>query len=705
MADAIRIGAPDGSVVEFPAGTSDAVITRVMAQNFPAPKEATSPAREEKPDKGWLRSADDAVRAIANGMTFGLADRFAAAMSSATGVGAQPQTAADLAVGKGNDYAGNLEREYRRTDEFAKEHPILSTGANLAGGAVLPLGAIGAAAKGASLGAKTLLSAGAGAGIGTVQGAVGSRDWTDPGQVAKDAAIGGAAGLVLGGAIPGVSKAVGSGVQAVTNAIRGRADGLSRSATNHLVAALEADKPAAVRTELDRLGPDAMLADAGPAFLGKAQGASLNSDEGRNVLFNALKARDQGTNRRIMSDVEAALGPAEDPATATRNIVDYRSQVDSQNYPRVLAQAPRIRTAPILTELDDAIASAVGNEQRALENLRNMMVREEHQPRIDQFTGRQAVDGRGQLAFDRVHVSQDRADVLHKVKQELDNVIEHDLPGLGVQAGALRNQQASLKHFRHELNQALEAQVPGYARANRVSQRLAQRADAVKEGTGYLGEGKTTASPSRFLDEHEQRDAGERIAFAKGSRGEIERQLGTKANDLRALQQALQGEGGWNTAKLGIVHGDQAAGDLMAAVERNLKFRDTHTKVSENSQTEIRRAAREQMKPRAESKDSPIIAPSSSITGMIATTAKRLIAKPAWEALTHVDPTRSYGEIARVLTAQGSARDRHLQSLIDAMERRNASSAAAEKIGKRSTLGAAIIANALLNDRMQRRPQ
>ncbi|WP_231685828.1 hypothetical protein, partial [Phosphitispora fastidiosa] len=84
----------------------------------------------------------------------------------------------------------------------------------------------------------------------------------------------------------------------VTNAIRGRADGLSRSATNHLVAALEADKPAAVRTELDRLGPDAMLADAGPAFLGKAQGASLNSDEGRNVLFNALKARDQGTNRR-----------------------------------------------------------------------------------------------------------------------------------------------------------------------------------------------------------------------------------------------------------------------------------------------------------------------------------------------------------------------------------------------------------------------
>jgi len=642
--------------------------------------------------RGWMQTADDVVRALANGMTFGLADRFAAAAGSATGIG-----------GKSGDYAGNLEAERKKTDTFASEHPIVSTGTNLAGGLVVPLGAIGAAAKGASLGSKTLLSAGAGAGIGGVQGALESRDWTDPAQVAKDAAFGTLGGAALGAVIPGAGKLAGNGVSMIANAIRGKAEGMSRSASNHLVNALEADGPSAVRAELDRLGPDAMLADAGPAFLGKAQGASLNSDEGRNVLFNALKSRDQGTNSRIMGDVERAIGPREDAVTATRNITDYRSHVDSQNYPRVLQAAPQIRIAPIMTELEDAVISAPHGsaERRALENLQGMLTREQLQPRLDPF-GRQMVDGRGQPMFDRVPVNQDRAEILHKVKGELDNVIEHDLPGLGVQAGALRNQQFQLKRFRHDLNQALEQQVPGYARANRVSERLARRAEAVKEGTSYLGEGKTTPSPERFLDEHELRDVGTRAAFAKGSNATIHHALGTKANDLQALRRELQGEGGWNTDKIAIVHGDDAAHQLMSSVERNLKFRDTHTKVSENSQTEIRRAAREQMKPRGEEKELPLVGPSSNAIGMIATIAKRYALQPAWQALTHVDPTRAYGEVARVLSATGSQRDRHLQAIVDAMTRRGQNSAISSKVGDRSALGAAAIANVILRDHTQR---
>ena len=54
---------------------------------------------------------------------------------------------------------------------------------------------------------------------------------------------------------------------------------MSRGAAQHLVSAMEADGPAAVQAHVKELGPDAMLVDAGPAFLGKGQGASLNSDE------------------------------------------------------------------------------------------------------------------------------------------------------------------------------------------------------------------------------------------------------------------------------------------------------------------------------------------------------------------------------------------------------------------------------------------
>ena len=708
MADPLHIRAPDGSIVEFPVGTSDDVIKTVMAKNFSAPAAAAPTEAKAMPaseSPGMLQQIREAIHAptriLENGMLLGLGDRVRAGMGAIIGEG-RP-TLSGIVTGEESGYGGLLKKEQAETERFQNEHPIGATAADVVGGAMAPVGAIAAAAKGASLGAKTVYAAMTGGGIGALQGGFSSKDWTDVPQTAKDAGIGGLVGGTIGGLIPGTGALIGKGISTVANAIRGKADGMSRSASNHLVNALEADTPAAVRSELDRLGPDAMLADAGPAFLGKAQGASLNSDEGRTVLFNALKARDQGTNSRVMGDVERALGPAEDPATATRNIVDYRSHVDNQNYPRVLQNAPAVRTAPLMVELDDAIISAPhgSTERRALENLQGMMTREQLQPRLDPYTGRQQLDARGAPAFDTIHVNQDRAEVLHKVKQELDNVIEHELPGLGVQAGALRNQQYQLKRFRHDLNQALEDQVDGYARANRVSQRLANRAEAVKEGTGYLGEGKTTASPERFRDEHELRDVGTRIAFAKGSRGEIDRKLGTKANDLQALRRELQGEGGWNTEKIGIVHGDDAAEQLMSSVDRNLKFRDTHTKVSENSQTEIRRAAREQMKPRAEEKELPLVGPSSNAVGMLATVAKRYALQPAWQALTHIDPTRSYGEVAKILSAQGPERERHLRAIADAMSRRGINSSVATKTGDRSALAAAVLANVLTNDRRQ----
>ncbi|WKA31612.1 hypothetical protein [Bradyrhizobium roseum] len=655
-----------------------------------------------------VRAIRDAVHAptriLENGILLGLGDRARAGMGAIIGEG-RPKLSG-LVTGEESGYGGLLKREQAETERFQKEHPIAAPAAEIVGGAMSPVGAIAAAGKGVSLGAKTLYAALAGGGIGGLQGGFSSKDWTDVAQTAKDTAVGGLVGGTLGAAIPGAAKVVGSGYNLIANAIRGRAEGMSRGASKHLVNAMEADTPAAVKAELQRLGLDAMLADSGPTMLGKTQGAALLSDEGRTVATNALKGRDTGTNSRIMDDVERALGPAEDPATATRNIIDYRSHVDSQNYPRVLRAAQPVRTAPLMVELEDAIISAPhgGAERRALEHLQQMLTREQLRPRPDPFApGRQALDANGQPAFDRIRVNQDRAEVLHKVKQELDNVIEHDAPGLGIQAGALRNQQAQLKRFRHDLNQALENQVDGYARANRVSERLARRAEAVKEGTGYLGEGRTTPSPARFRDEHEQRDVGTRIAFAKGSRGEIDRKLGTKANDLQALRAELQGEGGWNTEKIATVHGDDAARQLMDTVERNLKFRDTHTKVVENSQTEIRRSAREAMKP-TNAGDGPMIHSGATSTGLVATAAKKAVAAIA-NAMLRTDPTKSYGEVARVLTTQGAQRDAHYQAILNALERRNENSAIASTVGDRSALAASIAASALLNDRMRKHRQ
>jgi hypothetical protein len=269
-----------------------------------------------------------------------------------------------------------------------------------------------------------------------------------------------------------------------------------------------------------------------------------------------------------MDDVNRALGPAEDPQTVRNAIVAHRSDVDSQAYPAAFQNAGPVDTSNVLAELGPMIGRSVGMEQRALTNLREMLMMHGTNGRV---------------------VPQSNAEVLHKIKGELDNVIEYDAPGLGLPAAALSRQQGALRHMRGMVNAALERQVPGYMEANRQSAGLARRADAVELGTQYLGNGKTTASPVRFEHEFTQLTPGEQIAFAKGSWGEIERKLGTKANDLQALRSELQGEGGWNTDKLATVHGRESAEDLINSVERNLAFRDTHNKVVENSQTAQRR--------------------------------------------------------------------------------------------------------------------
>lgn len=689
MTDAIHIGAPDGSVVEFPAGTTDDTIKAAMAKAYPPPT-APAGAPEAPSTLQTIREAIHApTRALENGALLGLGDRARAAI--------------DSVLSGFSGYDKHLEAERAETKAFQTAHPIAAPALEAVGGAIAPLAVVKAASAPATLLGKTAAGAATGGGIGAVQGALGSEDYTQPLQVAKDAAIGGTGGAVVGGVMPGAAKVIGAGYGAVANLARGKVEGMSRGAGSHLVKAVEADTPAAVQQRLAELGPDATLADAGPALLGKAQGASLNSDEGRSVLQGALTTRNEGTNARIQAGVDKALGPYQggDPQLVSDAIVAHRKALDSVNYPAALDNAPSVKIAPIMTELIDRIEQAPNGspEHKALSNVYTMLTKTEKQPVLD-IHGTPQYDSLGRQKWKDVEVSHDDANVLHKVKVAIDNVVEHNNPGLGVQPGALNNQQGALKQVRGQVNAALEDQVPGYANANAVSAALAKRAEAVKAGTQYLGSGKTTASPERFASEFDPLSQGEKVAFAKGSRGEIERVVGTKANDLQALRGELQGEGGWNTAKIAAVHGQPAADELVGSVDRNLKFRDTYNKVVENSQTAQRNAAAKEMKPDP-STETALINPNMSLTGLLATGAKKG-ASAVVNALTRSDPTRHYGEIARALTEQGSARDARLLSVIDALDRRKANAAGGETAGKLGSVVAALLGQSVMRGGRER---
>lgn len=673
---------------DHPAGPSPSQGEGVPAA-LDAPDPAQMPYGEQMSRVGG--AIDSGVRAVANGIPF--MDRIAAAGGAATGIG-----------GTFGDYSGNLERQRGEDKKLEEAAPIANTAGHFIGGALVPMGALGAAGRAASLGGKSLVGAISGLGFGGAQGVSDSKDLTDVPDVAKNAATSGTIGLITGGALPGLGRVIGAGVQKGADLVRGKVDGISRNASGHLVDALRADGADTVRGQMGRLGDDAMLVDAGPAFLGKGQGASLNSDEGRSVLQTALTERNAATNARIQGDVERALGPAEDPQTVTNAIRAHRSEVDSKAYPKTLDAAPEVKTGDIMLDIEGLLSHTPpgGMEHKALSNLQKMMTKTEKKPLTD-VEGLSQFDKLGNERFHDVASNQTDASMLHKIKQELDNVIEYDAPGLGVPAAALQRQQGALKQLRYQINDALENQVPGYREANRASAALAKRGTAVEEGTQYLGSGKTTPSPDRFATEFAAREPGEQIAFAKGSRGNIDRVLGTKANDLQALRTELQGEGGWNTAKLATVHGQDAADELVNSVDRNLKFRDTHNKVVENSQTAQRLTAARAMKPEPSS-ETPMINPSTTMTGFLGTGAKKALGM-AWEGLTRKDPTRSYGEVARELTKQGSERDQLLEALMQAMERRQANENFAQPIGNRAALAAAMLGNGAVRERQMRTRQ
>lgn len=118
----------------------------------------------------------------------------------------------------GEDYDQALASEREALGQFRDRHPVVSYGAEIATGAVLPMGAAGAALRGgASLGRVAMTGAkvggaqGAAHGFGAGEGGVGNR--------LGSAAVGGAVGAATGAAIPVAMAGVGGVARGVGEAV------------------------------------------------------------------------------------------------------------------------------------------------------------------------------------------------------------------------------------------------------------------------------------------------------------------------------------------------------------------------------------------------------------------------------------------------------------------------------------------------------
>jgi hypothetical protein len=354
--------------------------------------------------KGVLQYIDDAVRAAAQGATFGWADPIAARMGALTGQGS---------------YEENLARERAQTAAIpgAIRYPAEIAGAIGSTVASAPATAAGAALTGVSRLpwlARTALGGAAG-------GALFGAGEAPPGERLTGAGEGAVVGGVLGPVAAGVGN-VASRIGAALMPQTGAAADVARAvARDELTAAQLAQRAA----ETQAIRPGATLADIGGENVrGVLERVAQTPGAGRTIVTPFLSARQTGQRMRLASDLETLTGTTQtaveaidqtmsERASAAKPIYDIafdfnarrvpeiadaweretatgygRSILLNPNFRRTLQTEYGIRDpaqAPLMVQIDawkkiaddqiaDAIRSGQSNKARVLTGMRERML-------------------------------------------------------------------------------------------------------------------------------------------------------------------------------------------------------------------------------------------------------------------------------------------------------------------------------------------
>lgn len=456
---------------------------------------------------------------------------------------------------------------------FDDAHPIASTALNIAGG----IGSGGAVLKaapaignfvlgngGASLGTRAAATIGSAGGTGFVQGfGAGEEGASDR---LKQGLVEGAVGAGTGAAMMPVASGFSKATQAVFKALSGESDdalsAMGKAGREYVVRELaDPDKVTMLRGSLDDLGPEAMLADVSPDWLGVARGAAARPGT-RGMVVDPLNARSDMANTRLRGDVASNLGPDPVPSRINREIEGNMDQV-AREYGPVMRERQTYDFSPITDDLENSVMRLRGDAQRDLQRVRGMMnVHGQDMVSTDPqiaFETRQAIDGMLKTEQNPKVIS-----ALTEARQMIDDGLRDSVPRIkevDAQYHELGRQQEALGMGRPILNNEASAMRP-------------------EELSGYLMEG---ANPEGML----VGPSGVPTRAKQGTLGEIYRAIGTKANDTTALRNIVRGEGDWNREKLGMLFGQEPADNVLNAIDRETVFGDTANRVTRGSDTQM----------------------------------------------------------------------------------------------------------------------
>lgn len=211
------------------------------------------------------------------------------------------------------------------TKEFAKENPIGSTVANVAGGvaATIPMamtgpGAVALGLRGPSLGWRVAGGAGGGSLIGGTDAAL--RDE----NVLTGAMVGGGGGA----AGPLIGEAAHKGTSAALNHFlpkKGALQNIDSLNVNRLAAAVEGETPVSIAARRQEIGPAGFLGDLTPGLTDLTAASAVTPGLGKSVTRQAYEARAGQQLPRIDAALDRAMGPRVDIVQEAQRLKDLRS--------------------------------------------------------------------------------------------------------------------------------------------------------------------------------------------------------------------------------------------------------------------------------------------------------------------------------------------------------------------------------------------
>jgi hypothetical protein len=607
-----------------------------------------------------------AGRGAVQGVTFGFADEAAGSLGALTGGGYDASRDA-----------------YRKNDAAAEAaHPWAFGGGKLAGNVAGAAPAMMAApglfglGAGAALGTRVGMGAlsggvmGAAQGLGEGEGSFGKQAWS--------LGTGAAGGFALGGVAPVAGQLIGRAAAPIIQRFadaRAPVPGVSNQAATFLAEDFNnAGGRGAIEQRLATLGPEARLFDASPSFEGSAQGLVVRP-ETREMITTPVVARKQGANQRLATDLDANLGPAPQPSAIQAGIEQGQTALQPE-YQRVLANAARVDNLSLAARLEQGILNTRGDAQRAMRDVRGMLDIPGVPGTLDQnprslLSTRQAIDGRLATETDPNTIR-----VLSSARAEIDGELARAVPGIKDVDGKFAE--------------------------------LARQNEGLQRGSQVLDGGKTAIRPADLAQEitTAAQPQGTMVGpsavpfrVQQGTRAEIDRLVGTKANDLVALKQAVKGEGDWNRAKLSQLFGPDEAGRVFASVDREAAFDAAYNRLTQNSMTELRRQAAERFAPAGE-RAADLTLPLSSIGGpnaMMAAAVLKGVKSASGEANRIADIGRNR-DIARVLLMQPGE---ELSGVLGGLERRAANVGVGERRGEQARMMAEILMRSQGNEAAQ----